>query len=131
MNEWDNEPDRIEFESLGLPCLIVRNDFGGVLCGYVGVPEGHPWYHKNYEQIKNDDQVFVHGHTPKPGESDKVWWLGFDCGHAGDIVPKKRDVLPSLYKFGVYRNIDYVKSECEKLALQCIAKVNSPKALSK
>jgi hypothetical protein len=56
MNEWDNEPDRVEFESLGLPCLIVRNPFGA-LCGYVGVPEGHPWYYKDREQIDDDHVV--------------------------------------------------------------------------
>jgi hypothetical protein len=60
-----------------------------------------------------------------------VWWLGFDCAHAGDVVPQMREVLPSLNKFGVYRNIDYVKNECEKLARQCIAKVNSRQALSR
>src|SRR5437588_8775903 len=26
-------------------------------------------------------------HTPKPGESDHVWWIGFDCAHFYDFSP--------------------------------------------
>lgn len=42
---WDDEPDKVQWEDAAteLPCLIVRNGLGA-LCGYVGVPEGHPWH---------------------------------------------------------------------------------------
>jgi hypothetical protein len=26
-------------------------------------------------------------HIPEPGRTDRIWWLGFDCGHAGDMSP--------------------------------------------
>lgn len=132
--EWDNEPDKVQFmdEATGLPCLIVRGPVGG-LCGYVGVLEGHPAYRKDYgwEGIDAD----VHGgltfasacqpgaedhsicHIPGEGESDAVWWLGFDCGHSGDLMPG----MPARYSFGgdgTYRNIAYVKSEIASLATQ-------------
>jgi hypothetical protein len=42
---WQEEPDKIQWldDATGLPCLVVRNDWG-TLCGYVGVGPGHPLY---------------------------------------------------------------------------------------
>lgn len=50
---WQNEPDKIQWQNkdTGYPCLIVRNsDSIGALCGYVGVPKGHPLYGVDYSQ---------------------------------------------------------------------------------
>jgi hypothetical protein len=54
--------------------------------GYVGVPEGHPWFNKHYDDI----DASVHGgltygrnHLPMQ-EPDGYWWVGFDTGHYGD-----------------------------------------------
>lgn len=46
---WVSEPDKVQWldEASGLPCLIVRGPMGA-LCGYVGVPEGHPFFKKKY-----------------------------------------------------------------------------------
>jgi hypothetical protein len=125
--EWDGEPDRVEWRALGsgLPRLALRNNFGA-WCGYVGVPEGHPCFGKGW-----DDDVFhelnVHGgltygeqcaghicHVPRDGEPDHVWWLGFDCAHAGDIAPGLR------LAFGGdrYRDVAYIIAEVERLAAQ-------------
>lgn len=134
---WDSEPDRVEWrdEQTGLPCLIVRGPVGA-LCGYVAVPPGHPWHGKGYDEV----DASAHGgltyadkcgghicHVPAPGEPDDVWWLGFDCGHGGDITPsmagfyaktKQRDPFPRLYPNYAYRTVDYVRSECAELAAQ-------------
>jgi hypothetical protein len=94
---WDSEPDHEDFRSPeGLPCVLRRSALGS-WCGYVGVPPGHPWHGKDYGDI-NDPHPDVHGgltysdrcqgaicHVPQPGESDDVWWLGFDCNHSGDL----------------------------------------------
>lgn len=101
---WEGEPDKIQFihEESGYDALIVRNQGLGNLCGYVGVPEGHPAFEKECGEIG----VAVHGgltfsnfcapdgseaenicHVPLPGRSDKVWWLGFDCAHGQDKKP--------------------------------------------
>lgn len=128
---WDNEPDKIQWEdeSTGLPCLIVRNGIGA-LCGYVGISEGHPWFGVAWDDIPAD----IHGgltysehchdssneeqgicHVPSSGEPDHVWWLGFDCAHSGDLVPHMG--LRGLVS-GTYRDIEYVKNEVSRLALQ-------------
>lgn len=131
---WDSEPDKLQWvdETTGLDCLIVRNHCGA-LCGYVGIQEGHPWYGKGYEDVT----VEAHGgltyaekcaghicHVPEPGRPDNVWWLGFDCIHAGDFAPGlhrnvARRSLGDLGGFdGEYRDVVYVRGECESLAKQ-------------
>ena len=121
----------------GLPCLIVRNR-SGALCGYVGVERVHPWYAKEYSE-KGPREMEVHGgltfaskctpphpdfaehrricHIPSPGESDDIWWFGFDCAHAWDLSPGR---TPPDFASGedVYRNIEYVKIEVAELARQ-------------
>ena len=49
---WENEPDTLDWEHAGLKCAIRRNPHLGHLCGYAGVPLGHPWHGKRY-----DDEV--------------------------------------------------------------------------
>ncbi len=116
------------------PCVLHRNLFGA-WCGYVAVPPGHPWHGKDYDDVYAE----VHGgltyadecdkcvcHVPAPGEPDDVWWLGFDCGHFNDLMPGHEaemnrlipDRQPWNENFAVYRTAEYVKEECENLALQ-------------
>lgn len=106
---WTSEPDKAVWidEETGLDCLIVRNRMGA-LCGYVGVPKGHPAHGAEYDNVRLTDDEYpdVHGgltfsgacqpvtdhstgicHIPQEGRPDNVWWLGFDCAHSMDIVP--------------------------------------------
>lgn len=48
---WQDEPDKVQWidEATGLDCLIHRGPSGS-LCGYVGVPEGHPLHGIDYSQ---------------------------------------------------------------------------------
>lgn len=121
---WDNEPDRKQWEDkeTGLPCLIVRNEMGN-LCGYVGVPQGHPYFEKNYDDIMRP--IDVHGGLTYSNHchgrichivsgEDKVWWLGFDCGHCDDLSPGLNFHLGG----SSYRDMDYVTNECTELARQ-------------
>jgi hypothetical protein len=140
---WQAEPDRVEFEHLGLPCLIVRHERAGHLCGYVAVPPGHPWHGKNDSTVydlPDDKRPDAHGgityasacaghvcHVPKPGEPDDVWWIGFDAAHAGDVSPGyewalSRVGVPTGWG-GVhdYRTVDYMRRQCERLAEQARA----------
>lgn len=136
--EWDDEPDKIQFrdEATGFPCLIVRGP-SGALCGYVGVPEGHPYYRQDYDSC----DVAAHGgltfsshcshgaedrgicHLPEPGEPDNVWWLGFDCAHSGDYCPahsryRNGDGLFDRHEWETYRDVSYVRVEVAGLAAQ-------------
>lgn len=129
---WKDEPDRLDFAHVGYACLLLRNDSLGQWCGYVGIDKQHPYYGKGYD----DCDVDVHGgltyaekcdgqricHIPASGMPDDVWWLGFDCGHFGDLSPGMlallRDAgIPNLIP-ETYRTFDYVKSQTEWLAEQ-------------
>lgn len=147
---WLNEPNRVEFKYKGYDCLIQRvgrfhdefaDDYLGHLCGYVALPKSHPYYGKNYDDIP----IEVHGgltyaracqgkicHVPSEGESDDVWWVGFDCAHAGDLIPgiqKMREPVGLFYDIDqkyaylnlpedVYRDIEFVRNEIEDMVDQ-------------
>ena len=125
---WDDEPDHAEFVHVGFPCLIHRNNMGA-WCGYVGVPPGHPWHGKPYEDV---DASAVGGlsyseacqgsicHVPAPGEPDDVWWLGFDCAHSMQLVPGYGELLGRLAGFenARYWTMDDVLAETRSLAEQ-------------
>lgn len=138
--EWLKEPDRIFWvdKKTKYPCIILRRENHGALCGYVGVPETHPYFKKEYHEIEN---INVHGDLTFSDECsenelgvchpgyEKVWWLGFDCLHSGDYAPaysQKSTLLDNLIigfcqelpTYGTYRNIIYVQKECQKLAKQ-------------
>ena len=126
---WDTEPDKLQWIDLAtdLDCLIVRNRLGA-LCGYVGVAAGHPWYGSDYDDVSAD----AHGgltyaekcrdpicHVPQPGRSDDIWWLGFDCCHFGDLCPGDLFIPTISIPDGIkYRDMAYVRRECESLAQQ-------------
>lgn len=68
------------------------------------------------------DQAKTICHVPAPGEPDRVWWLGFDCAHGGDLTPAYQHHLPANLRRGdVYRDLAYVKAQCAGLAAQAKA----------
>jgi hypothetical protein len=93
-------------------------------------------------------------HVPEPGMPDDVWWLGFECAHAFDLAPamearmKKLKPLSSPFldipkwpqmveemrdRLGMrehYRDLPYVKAECESLAEQLRALAPVPPAVA-
>lgn len=134
-------------QASGLDCLAVRQASHGGWCGYVGVPEGHPLFGIGYGECTvncgedwcghDPETLFaVHGgitysdlcqedadeataicHLPFPGRPERVWWLGFDTAHSGDYSPGYGWRYAGLDS-GVYRDLDYVRSECARLAEQ-------------
>ncbi len=144
---WENEPNHVEFKHAGFPCIAHRGPVGA-WCGYVGVPPGHPAHGQDYAELG----VEVHGgltygeacqgdicHKAELGESDDVWWFGFDCAHGGDVSPsmvKLREEHPDWGHaplwFGsaeVYRDLAYVQTETRQLAEQLRVMVALDQAL--
>jgi hypothetical protein len=151
---WDDEPDKEQFEdpTTGFPCLVNRGPLGS-LCGYVGIAEGHPWFEKDYDDVDAEAhggltysgfcQEGIESHTichvPGPGEPEKVWWVGFDCGHYMDVSPRmlahpgysSSIYLDSSPGFTVtYKPFGYVKQECAQLAHQALAAMSDNATLS-
>jgi hypothetical protein len=125
-NQWDNEPDYLNFICEGFECEIIRHQKNpkGHLCGYILLPSDHVWYSEDYNDIFS--LVRVHGGLTYSeygeGNSD-MWVLGFDCGHSCDYRP---DNPSSTVDPTYYRTVEYVKTELEKLARQCRAVIDPP-----
>lgn len=132
---WQTEPDRLEWEHDGMNCLIVRN-LSGALCGYVGVPESHPWHGVHYDEPSAD----VHGglnygsacngvicHSADDETDGKLFWFGFDTAHWHDLVPSMLRNISKIHGAimdpmgDVYWNIDMVRQETNRLAEQAKA----------
>ena len=130
---WATEPDHATWKTkAGLHAIIHRVPHHGALCGYVAVPPGHPHHKVHYDEVPVD----VHGgltyakecageicHVAEPGEPEDVWWLGFDCAHSDDLAPISNLFFSRLAFQGhsyneEYRDFEYVKAQCEKLAEQ-------------
>lgn len=132
---WLDEPDRLAWaDPTGLPCIVRRGPMGA-WCGYVAVPSGHPLHGRGFlddgvealrvhggitygEACKGDTKTGI-CHVPRPGEPDDVWWLGFDCGHFGDLVPQLAATYAPLGD--TYRDLSYVRAETTHLAQQLAA----------
>jgi len=94
----------------GLPAVIIRVEFAAKhRCGYVGLPEGHPLFNANYEEVDAE----VHGGLtygdkcatyPMPTTAPTKWF-GFDCGHHMDNEDGGRSLNFCIY-------------QCESLAEQ-------------
>ena len=116
---WEQEPDLVRFEAHGLECLILRVKGGGHLCGYVQLPEGHPWRHGFSSGVEPAvhggitwEGPFFPGRKGEPPIAEG-YWIGFDCAHSGDRCPHK-----DWPQQGEYRNIGYVTQQTTDLARQ-------------
>lgn len=125
---WVDEPDVGAWEAHGYRCMFSRTMELGTLCGYVGVPEGHPWFGRHYDDIDRVCQPSVHGGLTYSDEKrqpspDGFWYVGFDCGHLGDLMPFRlgvrfSDMMGMSDPQDVYRDVAYVRAETESLARQ-------------
>jgi len=139
---WNDEPDKVYWvdDATGLDCLIVRNR-SGALCGYVGLPPGHPMYGADYDSVRTEDGQYpdcnggltfagkchpgpteAEGicHVPLPGRPDDVWWLGFDCAHLlYDVCPTYDDDL--VNPGATYKTVPWVERQVSSLAVQLAA----------
>lgn len=142
--EWVEESDLFEFEYLGYHAIIVRvfkkepfakelAYFGGHFCGYVRIPDEHPFFRKQ------DIDLDCHGGLTF-NEAHEEHWVGYDCGHSGDFIPTMehmRNTNPELKKIKemfpvpagfeefalfnpMYRNIDYCIGECKDMITQLL-----------
>jgi hypothetical protein len=145
--EWVDEPDYVEFTYNGYLCKVYRvckeemsgRMFGGYLCGYVCIPNGHPLHGKDLTSIDGEDHdLDVHGGVTYSGDHlYDQYMIGFDCAHSYDIVPsmieyrKEYDLRRSALvdNMGLverynsmfpctYKNIEYVTNECKSLVDQ-------------
>lgn len=124
------------WQHAGLDCLVLALDVGH-RCGYVRVPDGHPWRELGYVHALLED-VNVHGgltyaHTNKADDRlPEGYWIGFDCAHLGDCSDPA--ILTLFAKENRYppregdtpKLLPFVVAECERLADQVAAAPRVP-----
>lgn len=114
---WNNEPDELNFidEATGLECQILRIPTFGHLCGYVIIPEEQ---RKSVNHIGIDSpNIDVHGGITYAEYNDRIgnkYCIGFDCANYNDFVP----FISYFNEIESYKDIEFVKAECIKLARQ-------------
>jgi hypothetical protein len=62
------------FEHAGLACKVVLTRMGHH-CGYVGLPQEHPWFGKSYSDVVTVSQEII----KRPIEIDKVGAINVFC----------------------------------------------------
>lgn len=94
------------FENGIYPLFPDTSEYSNWYCGYAVIPEDHPFYGADYDDVEGD--VDVHGGLTFSGELDGIdgFLLGFDCNHYGDS-PEVQDE-------------EYTLSECKRLVDQLI-----------
>jgi len=122
MNKWDLEPDEINFDYSGYACLIKKIPRLLNLCGYVLIPKEHFLYDKSMDEL--NEILDVHGGITFNNYLTKYeYFIGFDCGHAGDIIPEIHRYMPELLidrPNWSYKDSDYVRNELKSLVDQII-----------
>jgi len=117
------QKDVDKFEIDGYRCIIMQQTTGH-LCGYVDLPDEHPVNDfEDYEDFWDAD-IEVHGgitysedylmdseNNKRPGN-----WIGFDCAHAGDLIPAYDDMPAGIND--TFRDEDYVRNELKNLVEQ-------------
>ena len=96
-------------------CSIHRNDVNA-LCGYITLTKDNSLYGVEYDDIN----IQAHGGLTYQGyDKNENYVIGFDCGHYGDLTPYFLLNEDSIFGLrGIYRDMQYVKSECESMAEQ-------------
>src|ERR1041385_5990618 len=91
---WEDEPNRVAWRdpATGLQCLIRRIPHMGHLCGYVRVQRDHALfglsrYQRRVWRLRVHGGVTFTGRFRRGREATRGHWVGFDCGHAFDLVP--------------------------------------------
>jgi|SRR5690606_13170249 len=115
---WQNEPDDLRFEHLGFLCILKRIPLHGCWCGYVRIPDLHPWFTDDLDT----SNILVHGgitftgHLPGEPKEECYIFVGFDCAHGGDLSPTwSRGPFEGR---GTYKDIKYATQEIKSLASQ-------------
>lgn len=128
---WDDEVDEKLWLVNELPCFIIRDSDLGYWCGYVGIPKVQfPSLDvSNLSAYGGITGTLFLKRVNHPQNRDRMadyHWPGFDCCHAGDVLPGQ----PLMFTFIsnanlIYRNQDFVMEECRLLATQIIDILNN------
>jgi len=110
----------------GIRCRAIYHHVMGHFCGYIEIPKDTVHYSMN---SYGDCELRMHGDASylslngfPPGEEEKgIHVIGFDCMRSGDAPYPSSEIIKyigHLCEGGLFRDLDYVWNECEKVVRQ-------------
>ena len=54
-----------------------------------------------------------------PVFSERVYWFGFDCAHAGDLSPGMMRYYPNILRRDTYKNLGFILVESANSPASC------------
>lgn len=91
-----------------MECLITLNNYIGIHCGYVKIPQNHPYAKMDYMDISG---IKIHGGITFSKRDVDGTWIGFDTGHYTDFIP-------ALMHVGEDWDVERMTAEVNHLAEQ-------------
>jgi hypothetical protein len=85
-------------------------------CGYLSLPEEHPWHGLDYDDIHD---INCHGGLTFADTNIaglNRFFIGFDCAHSDDISPGSTNGLDK----GTYKTLEYVMEQLEDMYGQAV-----------
>ena len=108
-------------------CYIRRVPRSGHLCGYVHLTPDNDYYGYEYDDIP----VNCHGGLTYGSEHDNEWVIGFDCAHYQDLQPFYTEQELYSGSENQYRDMEFVKHQCESICEQISIKSKSHQRTNK
>ena len=125
---WHAEPDRVELEQDGIPCLLLRGPMGA-WCGYVGLPREHSWAradlitggHPTSPWPEHAPEITYQKRSPPtnapPGHATECeQWIGFSCVTPGGSTLEIQALLDGSGPPHDYRELARAEEEIRCLA---------------
>jgi len=115
---WLTEPglfDMVPVSYKGYECVLTRNH-GGAWCGYVPVPKTSKWtLEDNYETIDTHGGITWHDDRLPWEETSEYFWIGFDCAHYNDWMPRHEKILQQTYDLFGDSGSDKIKQKMKEI----------------
>lgn len=112
--DFEKHPNlKYQFTYKNYDCAIRRGGMWG-WCGYVKIPEHHPYHEINFD----DMDIRVHGGLTGGDDEGRI---GFDTCHAGDRWPSTY-LLPDFQEKGHYWTYEDTIEEVKRMVDQLIEK---------
>ena len=107
-------------------CHIRQVPGLGILCGYIGLPKDHPDFGKHYNELMAGYEVhggltFSYHSMPSINDNRDKWWIGFDCAHFSDFIPKIPETCEPV---STWKDVGFVKKEIDALISQARKREN-------
>ena len=103
---WETEPDSLDFEAEGLPCVMRRNPVWGTWCGYVGIGQEHPLHGLPTNHLLKLPESWFDGRSLQQGYGPMDLFI-----HAISRATSMTDACPISLAFEVHGGVNFADDQ--------------------